>query len=575
MKLIPMPRFIRQTREKITNKSVAFQDSGVDKRLAKAIAKLPAGANGLPLIIQIGGGEEESYTLDLTNSAIVITASAVVGAFYGVQTLRQILENEEVYACHIEDAPAFASRGFYHDVTRGRVPKLDTLKELVDHMAYMKLNSLQLYVEHTFAFREYADSLDATGYLTADEIRELDAYCYENFIELIPSLSCFGHLYVLLEKPQYQHLQEAQDYHQEHLYWQERMGHHTIDPTNPESFLLIKSLIQQFMPLFRSNKFNICCDETFDLQNGKHKDLDTGKLYVSFVTKLIDYVKSCGKEVMMWGDILLQHPECVAQIPEDVILLNWYYDADAEIAEEKIKAFYHQNRAQIACPATWAWNHFSESLVSSIPNITHMTKLAKQYGAKGILNTNWGDYGDPCSFDLSLFGLAYGAARSWNVSTEVESVKACGDFLIYRHEGAFRMLYALSEVEQTVHYGELSWMYNNLYYPGKFDLAVQKQEALLSARGQCLDLLAELRGQVWERDIFRQEIMIAAEGVAVMAELMMALRGYPMTRQTVTGEWLKKYRASWLHKNQESELKEIEKMFCLLENSIAAGTVLS
>ena len=574
MKLIPPPRKINTTQEIITNKSVAFCNDDLDHRLVKAIQKLPICENGLLLSIRFRAGEDESYTLDISNNGIAITASSTVGAFYGIQTLRQILENETVYACHIEDAPDFGFRGFYHDVTRGRIPTLDTLKELVDHMAYMKLNSLQLYVEHSFAFLEFADSVERTGCLTAEEIRELDDYCYENFIELIPSMSCFGHLYVLLEKPQYKHLQVAKDYENTHIYWYERMAHHTIDPLHPESFPLIKSMIDQFIPLFRSDKFNICCDETFDLKNGKHKDMDTGKLYVDFAGQLISYVKNCGKQVMMWGDVLLEHPDRVGDIPEDVLLLNWHYGADAENAEQKVKLLQEQKRTQIVCPATWAWNHFNELLCASIPNITIMTDLARKYGAMGVLNTNWGDYGDPCSFDLSLFGLAYGAARSWNVSTEVEKVANCADFLIYRNAGTFDILYSLNVIEHTVHYGDLSWMYNNLYYPGKLEIADRKEGALHGARQQCMDICAKLEAQKWERDWFRQEILLAAEGVAVMAELMMLLRGYPTERVTNTESWLAKYRENWLKKSKESELKEIETMFQLLEKAIAEGKTL-
>lgn len=574
MKLIPMPKMLQQSREIITNKTVAYNCDGLEERLAKAVCKLPYDENGLPLTCHIGTGTEESYVMDITNDGIVIEAPSVVGAFYGVQTLRQLLENEKVYACHIEDAPDFGFRGFYHDVTRGRIPTLDTLKELVDYMAYMKLNSLQLYVEHSFAFREFADSIEETGCITAEEIRELDDYCYENFIELIPSMSCFGHLYVLLEKPQYKHLQVAKDYENTHIYWYERMAHHTIDPLHPESFPLIKSMIDQFIPLFRSDKFNICCDETFDLKNGKHKDMNTGELYITFANQLIDYVKSQGKQVMMWGDVLLEHPERVSDIPEDVLLLNWHYGADAENAEQKVKLLQEQKRTQIVCPATWAWNHFNELLCASIPNITIMTDLAHKYGAMGILNTNWGDYGDPCSFDLSLFGLAYGAARSWNVSTEVEKVANCADFLIYRNAGTFDILYSLNVIEHTVHYGDLSWMYNNLYYPEKLEIADRKEGALRSAWQQCMDICAKLEAQKWERDWFRQEILLAAQGVAVMAELMLMLRGYSVDRVTNTENWLAQYRANWLKKNKESELKEIEKMFLLLEDSISFGKVL-
>ena len=97
--------------------------------------------------------------------------------------------------------------------------------------------------------------------ITAEEILELDDYCYENFIDFIPSLSTFGHLYRLLETKEYKHLCELPDYVDSSHYWNERMPHHTIDPSNPESIEIIKSLIDQYVPLFTSNKFNICCDD--------------------------------------------------------------------------------------------------------------------------------------------------------------------------------------------------------------------------------------------------------------------------------------------------------------------------
>ena len=57
---------------------------------------------------------------------------------------------EQVPCLHIKDKPDFKYRGFYQDVTRGKIPTVDTIKKLIDTMAYYKLNSLQLYVEHVF-----------------------------------------------------------------------------------------------------------------------------------------------------------------------------------------------------------------------------------------------------------------------------------------------------------------------------------------------------------------------------------------------------------------------------------------
>ena len=89
-----------------------------------------------------------------------------------------------------------------------------------------------------------------------------------------------------------------------------------------------------------------------------------------------------------------------------------------------------------------------------------------------------------------------------------------------------------------------------------------------------MEILEQLRLETWGKDYFRQEILIAVQGVAVMAELMMKLRGYAVERLTDTEAWLMQYRASWLKKNKESELAEIEKMFRLLEESVVQGQTL-
>jgi hypothetical protein len=71
-------------------------------------------------------------------------------------------------------------------------------------------------------------------------------------------------------------------------------------------------MLEEFIPLFTSDKFNICCDETFDLGRGKSKELKeqlgTGKLYVDFLNSIIKVVKNYNKTVMFWGDIILSIP---------------------------------------------------------------------------------------------------------------------------------------------------------------------------------------------------------------------------------------------------------------------------
>ncbi|MBE6763892.1 MAG: hypothetical protein E7553_06050 [Ruminococcaceae bacterium] len=371
----------------------------------------------------------EEYCLVIGEREIALTASGYKGVYYALQTLRQLRKNGVVPCMTITDKPDYAYRGFYQDVSRGRIPTVETVKRLVDRLASLKYNSLQLYIEHTHRFAEYVGINDDLGYYTDDEILELDRYCREHCIELVPSLSSFGHLYYLLESEQYRHLCEMPDHKPTVHNWHDRLIHHTIDPHNPESLSLITSLIGQYLPLFTSDRFNICCDETFDLCKGKNAGGDAAATYVGFVSQLVVFLKRRGKTVMMWGDIVMQHPEVLTQLPDGIEYLNWCYDMKGNGLRPELLA--EHGKPQIICPSVHSHKRFVEKIVYNRPNIASVLEAGLAYGAVGMLNTNWGDYGHLCFDEGMLYGLAYGGAKAWNVHGTDESFDDAVCALVY------------------------------------------------------------------------------------------------------------------------------------------------
>lgn len=566
MNIIPYPKKISESSTEIKYRAIKEKPAVGDARVEKAIGKLPYSPSGAELEINISGNSGEEYKLRLEENRVRIDAQSAAGAFYAVQTLRQIFENKRVFCAEIEDGPDFAVRGFYHDITRGKVPKIETLKRLADEMAYYKLNSLQLYVEHTFEFKEFADSIERTGYISAEELKELDSYCADNFIEFVPSLATFGHLYELLEKDSHRHLAEAKA--DNTIAWANRMAHHTIDPTREESFELIKSLIDQYIACFTSDKLNICCDETFDLKRGRHRDADTAKLYADFVCKIIDYVKSRGKTVMMWADILLQHPGEISRIPEDTVLLNWDYEPD--VTEDKVKKIAALGRRQMVCPGTSTWYKLSENVRAATPNIIKMTEYGCKYGAVGVLNTNWGDWGNPCSIELSMHGMVLGAEKSWNVSADNNYDERMNEIL-YKNPRAAEYLERLSDIQEVTRWQTAAELYINLIRNAGYSVKYPSKEELEGAIGGCFSLIGEINADNWERTEYKEELLLAAEGSAVIGEILAAYAGYGIARRTDTGQWLAKFSQMWRRKNKESELCEIQKMFETLESCIIQG----
>ena len=561
LKLIPQPKKCFQTEGVLGTTSVCYTTDGLEPRLIKALATLPFDKNGAKLTVSVGKGESESYRLNITEDSIAIDADSAAGAFYAIQTLRQLFMQAPVPCLSIEDTPDFAHRGFYHDITRGRINTLSSLKELVDTLALMKINSLQLYVEHTYDFDELKGVVKENGCITAQELKELEEYCTEHFIEFIPSLSTFGHLYELLQQPQYQHLRTLKDYVPTPFGWEERMAHHTIDPTNSESLPLVQSLIDQYAPLFTSEYFNICCDETFDLKRFDEEGKDSARLYVDFVHSIIRHVKNKGKTVMMWADIVNKHPETIEQLPEDTVFLNWCYRANPaeKNMEESMANFQKLGRRQIVCPGNASWFRLCEDLSISEPNIEKMTELGYRYGAEGVLNTNWGDWGHTCSMELAMLSTAYAAARSWNIdTTRGKDFDAAVDLLIYRQQGAASLVRKDSALHQRFNWRAFcqhicvkrGWM---AITP---DVSLSTEE-LRTLQKDTQAIIEQLQTR-WENDSYRRELLLAVQGTCLTAELVAMQEGNTVERTVDAEEWLKDYTARWLENSKPAELWRIE-----------------
>lgn len=582
MNLIPQPKKIKETgglvslegleivltnecdnrifRASLTLASELYGEIGLEYPVKRVLGTpAPEGK----IVISAGKKKTEGYTLSARRDGVVISGDSLAGAFYGIQTFRQMLEScgSEIPCCEIKDSPDMSYRGFYHDASRGRVPTVEGCKKLIDHLAYYKQNSYQLYIEHTFAFDEYKGIYKAFGYLTPEEIIEIDDYCYENFIDFVPSLSTFGHLFRLLESAKYKHLCELDGYNAYKNPWVNTMLHHTINASDPESIELICSLIDQYVPLFRSKYFNICCDETFDICNGKNKGKNKGELYLEFTLKIIDHLRSLDKTVMMWGDVVLHHPETMSRFPDDMIMLNWNYAAEPPV--ENVGKFALQRFAQIVCPGTSCWSQFCENVGYGERNITKMVGAGCEHKVMGMLNTSWGDYGSLCPMTCTLYGIALGAALSWNAKTPV----MCDSFDMSVSESVYgdptgetvRLIREFGKCEDVLSWGVFvnSFFDNRLYYsdqptPLPKDSKPYRENAL-----RAYALSDSFRRLPVQSDII-SDLSLMAEGLGLINDRFCDLiDGTSAVDNARVESWCEKYIDAWTRDDKLSEVDYI------------------
>ncbi|MEQ9265058.1 MAG: beta-N-acetylhexosaminidase [Balneolaceae bacterium] len=364
---------------------------------------------GLKADEQIG---EEGYLLLITSDQIIISSNTKRGAFYGVQTLNQLIRSQRntgsIPAVEIKDWPDLEIRAIMDDISRGPVPTKAYMQQQIERMAEMKINMLTYYTEHVVKTKSHPVFAPEGGALDIEEWAELADYAKKYHIDLVGNFQSFGHFDQILKHPEYAHLGESGM---------------LLSPAFDESYELLEDIYSEMIPAFHSDYFHINSDETFDLGKGASKamvdSLGEGVVYANHIKRLHEIVSGMGKRVFMWGDIVLKHPEILEMLPEDIIPVTWGYDIMDDYAPH-ITPFIENDFDLLV--STGVLNSFSvmPDFNTARGNIGGFIAEAVKQGAWGMMNTVWDD-GGFALFSRDWYGVSYAADQSWNSAPDDES----------------------------------------------------------------------------------------------------------------------------------------------------------
>ena len=354
---------------------------------------------------------DEAYRLVIRDGAVTATARTATGLRWADATLAQIRAQcpRELPCLAIDDAPAFAHRGFMLDISRDRVPTLKTAMELVDAIAALKGNRLQLYTEHTIAYRGHEDAWRGSSPLTLEELRALDAYAASKGVALDANQNCLGHVERWLKHPRYAPLGEM-DRGYFYRAWQCWVQPNTLCPTDPKALEFVRDLLAQQLPAVSGAYANIGCDEPLDLGQGRSKPTcdaeGRGKVFSRWVSQVAEIARDLGKKPMYWCD---PHPHEDDGLPRDLIALVWGYDPKTDFAT-RTTAHRAVGRPVWVAPGTGNWNSTTGRTDYRRANLA---VAAAERRAEGYLNTEWGDSGHLQPWPTTLAGMADGMQAAW------------------------------------------------------------------------------------------------------------------------------------------------------------------
>ena len=547
--LLPLPRFIQ-----LSDKHV--RPSSLTRRID---ANLPS----------------QGYVLQIGQYEVTLSGGDDAGLYYGEVTLRQLysIYGQSLPAGTIRDYPDIPVRAAMIDISRDKVPKIDTLHELIARLASWKINQLQLYTEHTFAYRNHPLVHQSASPYTADQICDLDAFCARHFVELVPNQNCLGHMSRWLIHDRYRHLAIEPDGFIEQAGFGLRRPPMTLDPSNPGALELVRELLGELLPLFQSRRVHVGLDEAMELPEDRIGD------YLKWVTDLRMLPELDGHEMLIWGDMVADKPELLEQLPKSgITVCEWGYETSHPF-DERCAGLAAAGVPFWVVPGTSSWLSIVGRVTNAKENCIEAARAALEHGAEGYMITDWGDQGHLQQFPICDPGFAYGAAFSWclesNQHIDIAAALSAHSYQDPSGELAAALL-LLGDASRTVkpQVSNASSVILHLYYPqmtvgqgltkglagdqlGELtQLLCDARARLVSARPERSDSEVLVEEIFWSIDLLELLVADAAARLAGDGSFASIANGTRKQLAAQLAELIERHRRLWLTRNRLGGLND-------------------
>ncbi|MCC7497207.1 MAG: beta-N-acetylhexosaminidase [Bryobacterales bacterium] len=369
-----------------------------------AVAPLPAKDE------KPGPEARESYRISITRDGGRIQSPSSAGLFYGVQTLRQMIEgagsSAVLPAVEIHDWPVLAYRGYMMDLSHGPLLREQEIERQIDFLSRWKANQYFFYSEFSIELKGYP-LINPRARYSQQQVRRIIEYGRRRHVDVVPCLEFYGHMHDLLRIEKYSDLGA--------------LPHGSdLNPRHPGLHAILEDWIGQLAELFPSPWFHVGLDEPFELEAVGTRaagNVPPAELYADQLLAVTNMARARGKRVLFWADvhagarIFEKYPELIAKLPKDVIPVPWYYTLSTEY-EDFFKPFGQAGMAQVAAPGINIYNDIFPDYTVMMQNIDGFVGMGRKYGAIGILNTGWTDDAQTI-YRMAWPGLAYGAVAGW------------------------------------------------------------------------------------------------------------------------------------------------------------------
>jgi hexosaminidase len=292
-----------------------------------ALLGLPLSDHGA-IRLELGGdGPDESYELDISAGAVLLRAPAPAGLFAGVQTLRQLLDEDGTLpGGRIKDHPRYAYRGVMLDVAR-HFFTVDEVKAYIDQVVAFKINHLHLHLSDDQGWRieipgwprltevsgQSGTGVDGAGpgFYTRDHYTDLVTYAAERFVTIVPEIDMPGHV----NAAQFAYPELTADGQPVPQRTDTEVGYSSLVADSETTYAFVEDVIREVAALTPGPFLHIGGDEA---------QATTPEDYRTFMTRVLPLVGKYGKRAIGW------HEMATVDLPDTAVPQFWRTEAADE-----------------------------------------------------------------------------------------------------------------------------------------------------------------------------------------------------------------------------------------------------
>ena len=285
------------------------------------------------------------------------------------------------------------------------------LKFVEEELAPARINLLILRVDWNYAYETHPELRDGHP-LTRADVKRIVALCREKGIRVVPQINLLGHQSwakethaLLREYPEFDETPSVKTENYSDWPNADSLYCKSYCPLHPDVHRVVFDVVDELCDAFEADAFHAGMDEVFYIgmdECPRCHGRDKAELFAGEVTLIRNHLAGKGRQLMIWGDRLLDGRttglgeweasyngtwRAIDMIPKDVFICDWHYE------RPDLSAVYFAMKGFPVAACGYRESAICEQQVRDILRFREQSTPETAGNLQGYIHTIWSGFG--------------------------------------------------------------------------------------------------------------------------------------------------------------------------------------